>query len=36
MDYIDIRHEPMDWIHLLMGRGQWQALVNMIMKLGVP
>jgi hypothetical protein len=28
--------EGMDWIHLAQNRGQWQALVNMVMNLQVP
>jgi hypothetical protein len=26
----------MDWIHLAQDRGQWMALVNTVMNLGVP
>jgi hypothetical protein len=26
----------MDWIGLAMGRGQWRALVNVVMNLQVP
>jgi hypothetical protein len=28
--------EGVDWIHLTEDRDQWRALVNIVMKLGVP
>jgi hypothetical protein len=36
MEPKEIGCEDMDWIHLPYDRVQWCALVNMIMKLGVP
>jgi hypothetical protein len=36
MDLRKIRWEGVDWMHLVQGRDQWQALVNMVMNLQVP
>jgi len=36
MDLMDVRWGDMDWIHLDQDRDQWQALVNIIMKLWIP
>jgi len=33
MDLWEIGCEVVDWIHLAQDRGQWQALVNTVMKL---
>jgi hypothetical protein len=35
MDLKTIGWKDMDWIHLAQDRNQWQALVNMVMKLRV-
>jgi hypothetical protein len=32
----EIGWEHVDWIHLVLDRDWWQALVNMIMNLWVP
>jgi hypothetical protein len=36
MDFREIRRGDMDWIDLAQDRGQWMALVNMVMNLRVP
>jgi hypothetical protein len=36
MSLCKIGWEGMDWMHLAQDRGQWQALVNMVMSLWVP
>jgi hypothetical protein len=36
MDPKEICLEGLHWIHLAEDRNQWQAVVNTIMKLGVP
>jgi hypothetical protein len=36
MDLREIRWGGMEWIDLAQDRGQWRALVNMVMKLWVP
>jgi hypothetical protein len=36
MDLREIGWNDMDWIELAQDRGQWWALVNMVMKLRVP
>jgi hypothetical protein len=33
MDLREIGWEGMDWMHLAQGRGQWWAVVNMVMNL---
>jgi hypothetical protein len=36
MDLGEIGWDGMDWIDLTHDRGQWMALVNMVMNLQVP
>jgi hypothetical protein len=36
MDLREIEWGGMDWIDLAQDRGQWRALVNMVMNLRVP
>jgi hypothetical protein len=36
MDLREIGWDGMDWIELAQNRGQWRALVNMVMNLRVP
>jgi hypothetical protein len=36
MDLREIGWDGMDWIGLAQNRGQWRALVNTVMHLGVP
>jgi hypothetical protein len=36
MDLRDIGWGGMDWIDLAQDRGQWRALVSMVMNLRVP
>jgi hypothetical protein len=36
MDLREIGWGVKDWIHLAQDRGQWRALVNMVMNLWVP
>jgi hypothetical protein len=36
VDLREIGWKDVDWIHLAQDRDQWQALVNMVMKLRVP
>jgi hypothetical protein len=36
MDLKEIGWEGVDWIHQVQDRVQWQALMNMVMKLCVP
>jgi hypothetical protein len=36
MDLREIDWDGMDWIDLAQNREQWRALVNMVIKLGVP
>jgi hypothetical protein len=36
MDLWEIGLEGVVWIHLVQGRDQWQAVVNMVMNLHVP
>jgi hypothetical protein len=33
---VEIRWEGVEWMHLAEDRDQWQAAVNMVMKLQVP
>jgi hypothetical protein len=36
-DLVEIKNMVwMNWIHLAQNRDQWQALVNTLMKLGIP
>jgi hypothetical protein len=36
MDLGEVGWDGMDWIELAQDRDQWRALVNTVMKLGVP
>jgi len=36
MDLRETRWEIVDYIHPAQGRGQWWALVNMVMKFRIP
>jgi len=36
MDIREVRWEGVDWIYLVQGTDQWQALVNTVMNLWVP
>jgi hypothetical protein len=36
MDLRETEWGGMDWIDLVLGKGQWRDLVNTIMNLGVP
>jgi hypothetical protein len=36
MDLTEIGWGDMDWIHMAQDRGQWQALVYIVMNLQVP
>jgi hypothetical protein len=36
MDLEEMGWEGVDWMHLAQDRDQWQAVVNMVMKLWVP
>jgi hypothetical protein len=36
MDLTEIGRYGMDWIDVAEDRGQWRALVNMVMNLRVP
>jgi hypothetical protein len=36
MDLSEIRWDGMDWIDVAQDRGQWRALVNILMNLQVP
>jgi len=36
MDLREIGWEGVDWIHLTHDSGQWQALVNTVMKFRIP
>jgi hypothetical protein len=36
VDLKEIGWKGVDWMHLAEDRGQWQVLVNMVMKLQVP
>jgi hypothetical protein len=36
VDLRETRWSGMDWIDLAQNRGQWRALVNTVMNLGVP
>jgi hypothetical protein len=36
MDFIETKWGCMDWIDLAQDRGQWMALVNMIIEFQVP
>jgi hypothetical protein len=36
MDVTEIEWDSMDWIDPSQDRGQWRALVNTVMNLGVP
>jgi hypothetical protein len=35
MDLTEVGWEDVDWINLAQDRGQWEAVVNMVMKLRV-
>jgi hypothetical protein len=35
-DFREIWWESMDWSYLVQDRGQWRAVVNMVMNLQVP
>jgi hypothetical protein len=36
MDPKEVGYVGVDWIHLVLHRDQWQALVNMVINLLVP
>jgi hypothetical protein len=36
MDLREIGWDGMEWIYLAQDRGEWRALVNTVMNLGVP
>jgi len=36
MDHRDMWWEGVDWIYLGQDRGQWRAVANTMMNLGVP
>jgi len=36
MDFREIGWEVVDWMHLAQYRGQWWALVNIVMNYWVP
>jgi hypothetical protein len=36
MDLREIEWDDVDWIYIAQDRGQWRALVNMVLNLRVP
>jgi hypothetical protein len=36
MNLMEIKWEGVDWVYLIQNTVQWQAVLNMVMKLWVP